>query len=249
MRDSAGRSACTRRRDAQRSMMSKLRRDAVLFDLDGVLVDSRSAITGCINYALVAHGLPEQAEGTLYGFIGPPLALAFAELTKQPSDSAVVVSCVRTYRERYAEASLRETAVVPGITDALSQLADTHRLAVATSKPVVFAEPLLVALGLRNFFDVVAAPKLSAPSEHKSTTIGLALSALSPIRAVMVGDRSFDIIGAHQHGLPAIGVTWGIGGTDELASEGAEAIVRDPKELPAAARRLVAGASHGLPRL
>lgn len=217
--------------------------DAALFDLDGVLVDSRAAITGCINYALAAQGLPEHAETKLHRYIGPPLAVAFAELTKQAPDSALVVSCMRSYRDRYAEASLRETAVVPGITDALSDLARTHRLAVATSKPVVFAEPLLVALGLRDFFDHVAAPNLSAPSEDKSTTIALALTALSPTRAVMIGDRSFDVIGAHEHGLPAIGITWGIGTASELTSTGADTIVEHPTELPAAARCLIAAAT------
>jgi phosphoglycolate phosphatase len=217
--------------------------DAALFDLDGVLVDSRAAITGCINYALAAQGLPEHAETKLHRYIGPPLAVAFAELTNQAPDSALVVSCMRSYRDRYAEASLRETAVVPGITDALSDLACTHRLAVATSKPVVFAEPLLVALGLRDFFDHVAAPNLSTPSEDKSTTIALALTALSPTRAVMIGDRSFDVIGAHEHGLPAIGITWGIGTASELTSTGADTIVEHPTELPAAARCLIAPAT------
>jgi phosphoglycolate phosphatase len=50
----------------------------------------------------------------------------------------------------------------------------------------------------------------------------------------MVGDRSFDIAGAHARGLPAIGVTWGIGGSDELTSARADAIIEAPAELPAA---------------
>jgi phosphoglycolate phosphatase len=212
--------------------------DAVLLDLDGVLVDSRRAITGCINYALATHGLPEHAEAELHCYVGPPLAIAFAELTSQPPDSPVVASCVSSYRERYADVLVRETTVVPGMTHALSELARTYRLAVATSKPVVFAAPLLVALGLREFFDVVAAPDLGAPSEGKSTTIAGALAALCPNRAVMVGDRSFDVFGAHQHGLPAIGVTWGIGSIRELISSGADAIARHPSELPGAARCL-----------
>ena len=126
--------------------------NAVIFDLDGVLVDSRAAITGCINHALASHGLPGHAEADLHRFIGPPLALAFGELTMQGHDSPLVVSCVNSYRERYADASLRETVVVPGIADALTELTRSHRLAVATSKALAFAEPLLTALGLRGFF-------------------------------------------------------------------------------------------------
>ena len=213
-------------------------RGAVLFDLDGVLVDSRAAITECINHALAAHGLRTHAETALLRFIGPPLGVTFSELTGQASDSDLVLSCVTAYRARYVEVSLRVTTVVPGIADALAELARHRRLAVATSKAVAFAEPLLTALGLRDFFTVVAAPELNAHSEGKSVTIGAALAALDPERAVMVGDRSFDIAGAHARALPAIGVTWGIGDHDELTAAGADAVINAPHELPAAVERL-----------
>jgi phosphoglycolate phosphatase len=219
--------------------MRRPSQDAVLFDLDGVLVDSRAAISGCINHALATNGLPEHAESALHRFIGPPLALTFAELTAHAPDSALVVSCIRSYRERYAEASLRETTVVPGITVALAEVGAHYRLAVATSKALAFAEPILTALELRDFFDLVAGPSLSAHSEAKAATIGAALSGLDPDRAVMVGDRSYDIVGAHARGLPAIGVTWGIGGGDELTAARADAIIEAPAELPAAVRILM----------
>jgi phosphoglycolate phosphatase len=208
--------------------------DAVLFDLDGVLVDSRAAISGCLNHALATNGFPEYAEAALHRFIGPPLALTFAELTNHAPESALVISCIRSYRDRYAEASLRETTGVPGIADVLSEIGQRYRLAVATSKALAFAEPILAALELRDFFDLVAGPSLSAHSEDKAATIGTALNGLEPDHAVMVGDRSFDIVGAHARGLPAIGVTWGIGGREELTSARADAVIDDPAELPAA---------------
>lgn len=208
------------------------RQHVVLFDLDGVLVDSRAAIAGCINHALDAHGLPERPSASLHRFIGPPLSTAFAELTRQPADSALVQSCLDSYRARYATASLRGTTVVPGIPDTLARLAASHRLAVATSKPLAFAEPLLDTLGLRDAFEEIAAPDLNAHSEDKAATIRDALSALKAQHAVMVGDRSFDIIGAHACSIPAIGVTWGIGSPEELRTSGADAIVDSPSQLP-----------------
>src|SRR4051795_4645533 len=121
--------------------------DVVLFDLDGVLVDSRAPISSCMNHALAAHGLPERDPADLYRYIGPPLLSAFAELIGEPVDSPAVVGCAATYRDRYAEASLTETAVTPGIADALAVLHSAgRRLGVATSKPRPFAEPLLEVL-------------------------------------------------------------------------------------------------------
>jgi phosphoglycolate phosphatase len=205
---------------------------AVIFDLDGVLVDSRVAISGAMNHALAAIGFPPRPAAELYRFIGPPLAIGFAELTGQPPHSDAVVACVASYRERYAVSSLTETEVFAGIPEALDQLAQDHRLAVATSKALVLAEPLLAALDLRDRFDVVVGTDTSARVEDKAATIGRALAALQAEReAVMVGDRSFDVVGAHAHRLPAVGVTWGIGSLEELVA--ADALVEHPADLAA----------------
>ena len=204
---------------------------AIVFDLDGVIVDSRPAIVPCINHALVAHGLAERPERELHRFIGPRIAAAFSELTASPVGSPVVEACVATFRERYAVASLRDTTVTPGIPEVLRELRDVHRLAIATSNPLAFTEPLLSLLGLRDLFGVVAGPELHAHAEDKAATIGVALDALGTRHAVVVGDRLHDVAGAHAHGLPAIGVTWGIGTRAELRDAGADAIVDAPAEL------------------
>jgi phosphoglycolate phosphatase len=219
--------------------------DSVLFDLDGVLVDSRAAISSAINHALDTHGHPERAQASLHRFIGPPLVMAFAQLTGQPQDSNQVLACVASYRERYSESSLRETSVIRGIPEALDELSQRHRLAVATSKSLAFAEPLLREFGLREMFEVVAAPELTAHAEDKAATIRTALSALGGGRSVMVGDRSFDIIGAHACEIPAIGVSWGIGSSRELAASGAEVLIDAPSELPGAVSAVFAGIALG----
>lgn len=209
----------------------------VLFDLDGVLVDSRAAITACINHALRAHGHRPRPAASLHRFIGPPLATAFAELISEPRESAAVAACVDAYRERYRHSSLEETVVVDGIHEVLDQVAGRHRLAVATSKPLAFTEPLLETLALREPFEAVAGPTLEALEEPKSATVARALRALGTDSGVMVGDRSFDVHAATENGLPAIGVTWGIGSRKELEAAGAATIVTRPAELPAAIDR------------
>jgi phosphoglycolate phosphatase len=205
----------------------------VLFDLDGVLADSRAAITGSINAALVASGRPARPAAELYHCIGPPLPYAFAELIGAEPESDAVAALVAGYRARYATASLTETVVTPGIGAALEALRHAgRRLGVATSKPRPFAEPLLEALGLRARFEVVAGPGLDADGETKAQTVRQALDALATSDAVMVGDRRFDVEGAHANGLRCIGVTWGFGSRAELEAAGADAIVEHPRELP-----------------
>ena len=97
-------------------------------------------------------------------------------------------------------------------------------------------------MGLREHFEVVVGPDLSARTEDKTATIARALEALGDTRAVMVGDRSFDVVGAHANGIPAIGVTWGIGDAAELS--GAERTIDDPSALPEAVLEPAVGSAR-----
>jgi phosphoglycolate phosphatase len=209
----------------------------VLFDLDGVLADSRLAITSCMNHALAAAGREPVPAESLYPLIGPSLSFGFASLLEVEPDDPSVAACIASYRSVYAEVSLRDTPTYPGVPEALAAIAAVpgRRLAVATSKPRAFAEPLLHALGLDDLFEVVAAPELDIHVESKTATVAAALSALGHDGpATMVGDRHVDMEAAHAHGLRAVGATWGFGTADELRAAGADALVATPADLPAA---------------
>jgi phosphoglycolate phosphatase len=203
--------------------------DAVLFDLDGVLVDSRTAFARSMNAALAEHGLPERPPEELHGYLGPPLHRTFAALG---ATGDLVDALVLSYRARYRATMAAESAVFAGIPEALDALAAVMPLVVATSKSQALAEPLLEQLGLRHRFQAVHGPSLQARDEGKSLTIARALEHLPHARrAVMVGDRKFDVLGARAHELPCVGVLWGIGSERELREAGAAALVREPSEL------------------
>jgi len=203
--------------------------DAVLFDLDGVLLDSRAAFVQCINTALAENGLKPREAGELYRYLGPPLHQAFAELTDNRS---VALACVESYRRHYSEVGPLATVAFPGMRELLAELHVHTPLAVATAKAQAVAEPLLEALGLRAFFTAVLGPGLDAEDESKEETIARALAHFAPdAQAVMVGDRWYDVAAAHANDMPAIGVLWGIGSEQELREAGADALVRTPAEL------------------
>jgi phosphoglycolate phosphatase len=205
--------------------------DAVLFDLDGVLVDSRVAFVASINAALEEHGLPAREAVELLDHLGPPLHRTLALFA---ADEEQVDALVVSYRARYRSTMAAESAVFDGIPEVLDQLAETMPLVVATSKSRALAEPLLEQLGLRDRFQAVYGPSLQARDESKSLTIARALEGLPYARrAVMVGDRKFDVLGARAHELPCVGVLWGIGSERELREAGAVAVVAEPSELVA----------------
>jgi phosphoglycolate phosphatase len=209
--------------------------DAVLFDLDGVLVDSRAAFARSVNAALAGHGLAERADDELYRYLGPPLHRTFATLAPELGE-VDLDGLVLSYRARYRDTMVGESALYPGIAEVLAELSATMPLVVATSKAQALAAPLLEGLGVGQYFEAIVGPSLQARDEAKSLTIGRALARLPHARRpVMVGDRKFDVLGARAHEMPCVGVLWGIGSEQELRDAGAAALAREPAELTALA--------------
>ena len=203
---------------------------AVLFDLDGVLIDSRIAIVKCIQHGLRENGAPVPPAAELERFIGPPLIDAFAEL----AGPELVGACLAAYRERYIWSSLEETTAAPGAAEALAEVAAHVPVAVATTKPRAFAEPLCERLGLSPSLTAVCGPELDAPEEVKTTTVRRALEALGlepGADAPLVGDRSHHAEAARANGIRCVGVLWGIGDEAELRAAGSDPIVSDPAQL------------------
>jgi phosphoglycolate phosphatase len=206
--------------------------DALLFDLDGTIIDSRVPFVTSLNYALAAHGQREREPEEVLHYLGPPTHTAFADLLG--SDEQLVDEVVATYREHYARHSTQTTTVYDGIPELLRALHGRIPLAVATSKIAPSAVMLLEHLGLARLFDVICGPLPSAVNEPKAVTVAQTLAALhGPRHAVMVGDRFYDVEGAREHGLPTIGVLWGAGSEQELREAGAAALVSAPDEIPA----------------
>jgi phosphoglycolate phosphatase len=190
-----------------------------------------------MNHALAAAGREPVAPASLYPLIGPSLSYGFSSLLDADPDSPEVAACIASYRSVYGEVSLRDTPTYPGVPEALAAIAGAvpgRRLAVATSKPSAFAEPLVAALGFAGAFEAVFAPELDLHVESKTTTVARALEVLGASTGTMVGDRHVDMEAARAHGLRAVGVTWGFGTPEELLTGGADVLVDTPADLPAA---------------
>ena len=201
----------------------------VLVDLDGTLVDPKPGLIGSFQYALRHLGAPVPPADELTWVIGPPLRVSFPKVL---GDAMRTEEALAHYREHYRNGAMYDAIVYDGIVDALDRLSAAGcRLIVATSKPHAFARPILERLGLARHFAAAHGPELDGTNDHKADLLAhiIAREGIDPARAVMIGDREFDVIAAARNGIPAIGVTWGYGSAEELRSAGRRRPVRSPR--------------------
>ena len=214
---------------------------AVFLDLDGTLTDPKPGITESIRYALTKLGRTPPAADDLVWAIGPPLPGSFRRLLETDND-ALVVRAVALYRERFGTVGLYENAIYPGIPEALTALRDRgHALYVVTSKPHVYAKPIVDHFGIGHLFAGVYGSELDLTRVNKGELIAHALTAerLAPARVVMVGEREHDMAGARECGVRAIGVTYGYGSEEELRAHGAALIAHEPAAIPGLVTQLL----------
>ena len=203
------------------------------------MVDSRPGIGEALNATLVDAGFAPVAGAALDAVIGPPLREGFETiLAAQRGDVARVPELIAGYRARYATTSLTGTVLQPGIAEALGCLAEVATLAIASSKPLRFAGPLVERLGLASLFAAVVAPTPELDGETKTQTLARAIAVIeegggSFAHRAMIGDRWHDMRAARELGCRALGALWGYGSAHELCEAGAEALVATPADLPA----------------
>lgn len=203
---------------------------SVIFDLDGTLTDSGEGITKCVQLALEHFGIPVESLDHLRYFVGPPLRDSFVK-AGVPEDK--VEEAIAVYRSRYTNVGLFENTPYSGIRELLEKLTDLgYRLFVATSKPEEMAVRVLQKFDLYRYFEKVCGATLDKSRDSKSAVIAHLLTATGKAdHAIMVGDTAFDVIGAAEHNISTIGVSWGYGIVEEMKEAGAIAIAHTPEEL------------------
>jgi len=205
----------------------------LLLDLDGTLTDPKVGILTCVQHALRELGEDVPHIDTLHWCIGPPLKDAFSAMFGA-EETLRIAEGVRHFRDRFGDVGLFENEVYPEIPELLDELrAAGHQLHVATSKPEVFARRIIDHFDLAAHFTSIHGSELDGTRSDKGDLIAHILSerGIDPARALMIGDRKHDIIGARRNAVQGIGVLWGYGSREELEGAGATACVGSPPEL------------------
>ena len=207
--------------------------DFLLFDMDGMLVDTREGILKCAAHALSAFGIEVEALSSLTKFVGPPLSYSFTEfygLSPEDAKKAVAI-----YRERYSATGQYECYVFDGVPEMLQALLKKgYRLCIATSKLESYAKAMLDRLGIGCYFEQVigATPDEAISTKDEVIEASLARMGITDRqRALMIGDRKHDVLGAKKCGLDSFGVYMGCAEESEHEAAGATYIANSIQSL------------------
>lgn len=205
---------------------------AVIWDLDGTLLNTLQDLTDAVNFALGEAGYPSRSLDEVRSFVGNGVPKLIERAVPAHTDAAEVQRVLELFRPHYALHNADATAPYPGITEGLESL---HQARVAMAVVSNKLEPAVEALRQRFFpdsipvavGDVPARPVKPAPD---GTLLALQKLGVAPEEALFVGDSEVDILTARNAGIPCLAVSWGFRSREVLQAHGATAVADTPDE-------------------
>ena len=206
---------------------------AILFDLDGTLLDTLGDLHAATNYVLRQFGYPERTVEEVCRFVGNGAERLIRQAVPQGADPMPVLAA---FQSHYAAHCDILTKPYDGILPALTLLEKQYPLAVVSNKPDRAVKELakIYFPGLYARGESTDCPRKPAPD-----MVRMAMAAIGAQRCVYVGDSDVDIVTAKNAGVPCLSVTWGFRGEEELRAAGAKHFCHDPKDLPAAIEKIM----------
>ncbi len=207
-------------------------RPALLFDLDGTLVDSGDDLAASLNHVLRQDSLPALGRARVLAMLGdgaPVLvARAYAYHGSEPPADALA-----RFRAHYRRHCLDATRPYPGIEKLLRRLAAGRAIAVATNKPTAFAERVVEGLGLARYLNAVVGPEVAGGKKPAPELPLAALAALGhrPEDAVMIGDSPADVEAGRRAGTATVAVLWGYRSREQLVASAPDRLAASVGEL------------------
>lgn len=207
---------------------------AIIFDLDGTVLDTIADLAGAVNAALCKNGFPERKHSEIMSFVGNGTRkLIERALPEDNQDPQTVERVHADFSQHYAEHFADETKPYPGIPELLKKLKKSgYKLAVSSNKPDRFTKEL-IEIFFPDIFDIVVGSSEVTPRKPDPTgeySI-LARFGISPFEAIHVGDSDTDVKTAHNAGVMCLACTWGYRSKQTLMAADADFIVEKVSEM------------------
>jgi phosphoglycolate phosphatase len=208
---------------------------AVIFDLDGTLLDTLADIAGAVNTALETLGFPKHPVAAYRYFVGEGIAvLARRVLPADRKSEADVSACLSAINKEYGAGLLVKTKPFDGIPELLAGCVQKKvLLAVASNKPHDLALRSVAAHFGSTTFTVVLGERKNIPTKPDPAIAleSAQLLSVDPGECLYVGDSGIDMQTAVNAGMYPVGVLWGFRDADELKAAGAKTLIKKPSEL------------------
>lgn len=206
---------------------------AIVFDLDGTLIDGYEAIHEALCYAMTQLGFTPPTTLQTRQRVGHGLL----SLMEESVGKALAPEAVRLYQNYYPEVVLQKTRLLPGVKETLRQLADSKvAISLASNKPAQYSRKILEANGIASYFAAIAGPDDTHPPKPDPTMlIGLMQEMKStPADTLCVGDMEVDVQFARAAGCRVIVLPGGSRDRLFLEALNPDLVINDLLELPQA---------------
>jgi len=206
---------------------------AVIFDMDGTILDTLDDLMSSVNHALKLHGLPERSREEIRQFLGNGMVKLIERSVPEGTDEDTVLSVLDAHKKYYPLHCAEKTKPYPGIPGLLSDLKNAGIMTAVVSNKTDKNVKTLVDDYFNGLFTVSVGAREGVPRKPSPEMIEIALSELgcSKEETVYIGDSDIDIKTAQNSGLKMITVLWGFRDKDQLISAGAEIFAKDCNEL------------------
>jgi pyrophosphatase PpaX len=222
-------------------MPAPRRAPAVLFDLDGTLIDSIELILNSARYAFEKLERAAPTDEEWLAGVGIPLFTMFARYARDTADRDALIVAYREYQTANHDRLVR---CYDGIVDAVHTLHERgHELAIVTSKSDALAMRGLAHVGLAKYMDTIVGCDSSSRHKPDPEPVRIALHRLgcAPEDAIFVGDSIFDITAGNAAGVKTVAVLWGAAKKEEFDHAPPSEYVASSSELVAAVERWTGG--------
>ena len=207
---------------------------AVIFDLDGTLLNTIDDLGDSVNYVLKKHNYPTfSIEEYKYKVGNGMRKLIERSLPKHEQTDEKIEKILAEFMAYYGEHKMDKTAPYDNIEQLLKTLKQKGiKTAVVTNKAHISAKPLMDEV-FPNLFDAVIGQKDGVPTKPDPTSVFAVMKELgvSSDECLYLGDSGVDMQTAKNAGIFGIGVLWGFRKADELIENGAKKLINNPQEL------------------
>lgn len=209
--------------------------EAVVFDLDGTLIDSLYDLGNSVNKALKNFGFPPHSIEKYKNYIGSGTeAMVKRALPEDKRNDENLKNCLDRFNEIYEVEFNEKTSLYDGIPKLLDSLTEKNKkLSILTNKPYKFTEKYVEAHLSGWDFEMIVGQVDGIPRKPDPTGAHNIINKLEvdPSKIVYLGDTSVDMKTAVNAGMYPVGVLWGFRDREELVSNGARSIIEKPLEL------------------